>query len=167
MSNEFTTVISGETYLKALSDKPIEPDDISVKTEEANSKELNMIPLSILWAYFQAYEENLITEGEPTPWEDSQENSHLSDQEKKAWIQFLDTILTEDWATWVQDIDEIKKRSITAYNQLQYVDKTNQHKSKQTISLKEALSIQFELNIDTKIDNFTTTKEESNIESEG
>ncbi|GAB6098294.1 hypothetical protein JCM16358_01730 [Halanaerocella petrolearia] len=164
MSNEFTTVISGETYLKALSDEPIEPDDISVEVEAegTTSDEANMIPLSILWAYFQAQERDLITEDEPTPWEDSQGNSHLSDQEVKEWIQFLDTILTDDWTTWIQDPDEIRQRSIAAYNQLQQTETTKQQPDKSTsdqiTSLEETLGVQFELSIETEVDDVTVNK---------
>ncbi|GAB6098293.1 hypothetical protein JCM16358_01720 [Halanaerocella petrolearia] len=112
MGKEYTTTISCQTYLKALSDEPIDPDDISVEIEAGTSTpELDSTVLAILWTNFQACRQGLLEESQPGPWSEIKEEG--------AWTQFLRQVITDtSWVDWIEDPDEVRKRTKEGYKQI-------------------------------------------------
>ncbi|AGB41213.1 hypothetical protein Halha_1267 [Halobacteroides halobius DSM 5150] len=112
MGEEYTTTISCQTYLKALSDDPINPEDISVEIEANNSApELNTAVLAILWAHFQACRQGLLKESEQTPWSQIEKESR--------WTLFLKEVIKDtSWVEWIEDPIEIREKAKQGYSQI-------------------------------------------------
>ena len=110
------------------SSKPIEPDDISISTNQApssneNSRENktqykktdkpNFIPLTIFWAHYQANQKGLLKENEPLPWE-----IHKKDEQNRKWRIFLNEMIDKNWPQWINDEDEVKKHALKAVSKV-------------------------------------------------
>lgn len=119
-----------EQIIAIQSDKPIDPKKIKVnvsKGPERNkaSPEPNFIPLTVLWAHFVAKQFGLLDRDRPEPWqilEDDRGNvgSKVSiDLSQNSWQNFLSNVITDtSWTQWIQDPDEVKMRTLMAFETL-------------------------------------------------
>lgn len=118
MSSEKSVTVRFRKYLlvETTSPEPIRPEDITIdiipKTQQKNEvSQPNFLALCTLWAHFEACHQGLLQENKPAPWET------FGNEKEDLWTQFLNHMVTDDnWPSWMTNSDEIKERSIMAYN---------------------------------------------------
>lgn len=120
-----------EQIIAIKSDKPIDPDKIKVKISKDQerdraSPEPNFIPLTVLWAHFVASQFGLLARDRPAPWQildhEDEQNSgkHDIDLSQHSWQDFLSKVITDTgWTRWIQDPEEVKNRTLLAFERPQ------------------------------------------------
>ena len=111
--------------IKNKSGKPITPEDIEININTGNqpsensdynnpqkTEEPNFIPLTIFWAHYQAHQRGLLKENKPAPWEIHK----LKDDQ--TWIKFFKEMVDKDWKTWINNKNEVKKRSLETFKKI-------------------------------------------------
>jgi len=120
----FTTYISNND-----SNRQIKPENININLNPQlrniqKASEPNFIALTVLWSHFQAMEEGILKENLPAPWEQYKEDKFISNKriyliKHKKWKHFLQEIITDkSWTKWINDPEEVRKRSMEAYKKL-------------------------------------------------
>ncbi|GAB6139109.1 hypothetical protein [Halanaerobaculum tunisiense] len=159
MSNKVTKTFNCKRKLKVNSSEPLDSEDISVQvgsddqsTSNANNSESNPLTLPILWAHFQAYEQDLLPEGKIAPWEQIEEDD-ISTSEQKLWLQFLQNIVTPNLANWIHDPEEVRHRSIATYKEINSDNVETTDKETTTCSLEQILTLQLNLMVEAEVKN--------------
>ncbi len=126
MSNSKTTTVRFSKFLKAIKNtpEPIDPDNISININTENKAELkpNFMALCILWAHYEACKQGLLTEDHSPPWEQFREDTTTNPVEpviQQDWKDFLKNIVDDKWTAWIKKPDEVRKRTINAYEKKQ------------------------------------------------
>ena len=120
----FTTYISNND-----SNRQIKPENININLNPQlrniqKASTPNFIALTVLWSHFQAMEEGILKENLPAPWEQYKEDKFISNKriyiiKHKKWKHFLQEIITDkSWTKWINDPEEVRKRSMEAYKKL-------------------------------------------------
>ncbi len=97
--------------------KPIKAEDVSIeiqnqqmkKTQKSNK--VNFIALTVLWAHYQACQQNMLGKNIIPPWQKFNEQIE--------WKQFLQNIIKDkSWTGWINNSEEVKYRSLKAYKKI-------------------------------------------------
>ena len=135
MSSSKSTTVRMQRYYKVTktSSTPLRPEDIQVEINQSdtnqpgNSREPNFLALSVLWAHYQAYQQGILTEKGPSPWEIVGSEA-LEDEYSKAWLRFLQqVIIDKEWVKWIQDPAEVKRRVLAV------LDESHSHHADQEV----------------------------------
>lgn len=161
-SSEVITV-RYKSYFKVNNDSPekINLDDIEVdintnSTPNGNSNQTqekpNSLALTVLWAYFSACQQGLLTKNKTLPWEEIESRTKKDDFDFQQWFSFLDNIINENWIDWIKDPQELKERTLEAYNELNNSDTFYQEKiAKQNKEHIEKLKAKIKADIKEKL----------------
>jgi len=97
--------------------EPIKAEDISIKIQDRQmaktqkNNKVNFIAITVLWAHYQACQQNMLGENIIPPWQKF--------NEQKEWKQFLQNIIKDkSWTGWINSSKEVKYRSLKAYEKI-------------------------------------------------
>ena len=99
--------------------EPLNPEDISISINNNLSDQEERKPdyfiLSILWAHFQACQQDKLSRDGPAPWEIIIDDEKYGNKEEILWYQFLEKINQQDVQSWISSIEGVKANTLKAY----------------------------------------------------
>ncbi|MGM0502866.1 MAG: hypothetical protein ACQERJ_10070 [Bacillota bacterium] len=132
--NSEVITVRYKNYVKVSNqeEKEIDLADIEVDITTSNSTsnqdkqsngQPNFLALTVLWSYFTACQQGLLSVTETAPWEQIEEvqkdiELQSSKFDYQEWLSFLNQVVDKNWTEWINEPKEIKQRALKAYEQL-------------------------------------------------